>query len=60
MENKEGRKLLEHDRGPSEELFECSQTEQHICVLIAVPQWRGEIENAGEKGRSARMMSSSA
>lgn len=38
MENKEGRKLLEHDMGPSEELFKWLQTEQHMCMLIAVLQ----------------------
>lgn len=38
MENKESRKLLEHDVGPCEEFFKCLQIEQHICMLIAVLQ----------------------
>ena len=38
MENKESRKLLEHDLEPSEEFFKFLQTEQHICMLIAVLQ----------------------
>lgn len=44
------RKQPEHDVGTNEGFFSNLQTEQHICMLIAMLRQRGEINNAEEKG----------